>query len=251
MSVKSAIIFFILISYLVSGIYATDAKVGVFIHAPLVQQTTLTSEPTGPTIDYVKLVLKDMGYNPAITVLPFQRILAELESGGLDLSLEIAKNAEREAFLYYSDKPIHVMIPSLTFLATNKLTAINSINDIDGLTIGYLDGAVKATFFDTVPDTHFDLTSGNSWLQHNLEKLLAGRIDAAFDQNAVSYIDLAKKMGVSDKIKTLQLPGEGTVGYMVFSKKSLNGKALLDAFNKVAATDKYDENKMIDEYMKR
>jgi len=249
--VRRAVEFFLTISFLISGIYATDAKVGVFIHAPLVKQATISSEPTGPTIDYIKLMLKEMGYNPVITVLPFQRIMAGLRSGDIDLTLEIGKSVEREKFLYYSEKPIHIMKPSLTFLATNKLTAITSGKDIRGKKIGYLDGAVKSKFFDTIPDTKFDLINGDTWLHQNLEKLLAGRIDAAFDQNAVSYIDEAKKMGVSDKIKTLPLPGAGTIGYVVFSKKSPNGKTLLDAFNKVAATGRYDENKMIEDYMKR
>jgi polar amino acid transport system substrate-binding protein len=241
-----------LLSLFFSVIYATDVKVGVFVHAPLVQQATKTSAPTGPTIDYIKVMITEMGYTPVISVLPFQRVIADLKSGDIDMSLEFGKHGDRETFLYFSEKPIHIMKPSLTLLVTNKLTSIHSINDLRGLKIGYLLGAVKAHFFDNAPtDITFELISGDTWVRQNLEKLLAGRIDAAFDQNAVSYLNEAKNMGVIDKVKTIPLPVEGTEGFVVFSKKSPNAKALLDAFNKVVATGKYDENKMIDDYMRR
>lgn len=242
---------FISIYLLFSCIYATEAKVGVFVHAPLVQQATETSEPTGPTIDYIKAMISAMGYTPVISVLPLRRILAGLQSGDIDITLEIGRSADRKAFLYYSDKPIYISRPSITVLTTNKLSGINSIDDLKGLKIGYLAGAELGGFFRNSPDVKFELISGDTWLRQNLEKLLAGRIDAAFDQNAVSYLDEAKKMGIIDKIKTIPLPGTGNEGYIVFSKRSPIGKTLLEAFNKVAATGKFDENKMIDEYMKR
>lgn len=243
---------FLLIVLFFCSIPAADAKVGVFVHAPLVQQASKTAEPTGPTIDYIKAVILEMGYRPVILVLPYQRVMAGLKSGDIDITLEIGKNAERETFLYFSEKPIHIMKPSLTFLASNKLTIIRSINDLRGMKIGYLIGAMKSHFFDDAPpDIKFELINGDTWVRQNLEKLLAGRIDAAFDQNAVSYLDEAKKLGVAEMVKTLPLPGAGTKGYVVFSKKSPNGKILLDAFNKVAATGKFDETRFIDDYMKR
>ncbi len=249
---RRVIVFYSLICLFNSCIDATDVKVGVFIHAPLVQQVTNTSPPTGPTIDYITAMIREMGFSPVISVLPYQRVMSGLKSGEIDMTLEIGKLAERETFLYFSDKPVHHMKPSLTFLASNELTTIHSIDDLRGMKIGYLVSAFKANFFDNAPsDIIFDLINSDTWVRQNLEKLLAGRIDAAFDQNAVSYLDEAKKLGVAHKIKTISLPGEGTEGYVVFSKKSTNGKILLDAFNKVAATGKYDENKMIDDYMNR
>jgi len=250
--VRRTFVFFSLICLFYSCIHATDAKVGVFVHAPLVQQATKTSPPTGPTIDYITAMIREMGFTPVISILPYQRVMSGLKSGEIDMTLEIGKYAERETFLYFSDKPVHLMKPSLTFLASNKLTTIRSIDDLRGMKIGYLVSAIKSNFFDNTPsDVTFDLINGDTWVRQNLEKLLAGRIDAAFDQNAVSYLDEAKKLGVTHKIKTIPLPGEGTEGYVVFSKKSPNGKILLDAFNKVAATGKYDEDKMIDDYMNR
>lgn len=248
----SRTIVFSLIYLLYSYSHANDAKIGVFIHAPLVQQATKTSPPTGPTIEYITAMIRETGFTPVISVLPYQRVMSGLKSGEIDLTLEIGKLAERESFLYFSDKPVHLMKPSLTFLASNKLTTIRSIDDLRGMKIGYLESAIKTSFFDSAPsDITFDLINGDTWVRQNLEKLLAGRIDAALDQNLVSYLDEAKKTGIAYKIKTIPLPGDGTEGYVVFSKKSPNGKKLLDAFNKVAATGKYDEYKMTDDYMHR
>ncbi|HMA64284.1 MAG: substrate-binding periplasmic protein [Fibrobacterota bacterium] len=248
---RIAVVFFVSLYLLFSDTFATDVTVGVFVHAPLVQQITKTSEPSGPTIDYITAVLKEMGYTPVISILPLRRILAGLQSGDIDITLEIGISAERKTYLYYPNKPIYISKPSITVLATNKLICINSIDDLRGMRIGYLAGAELGGFFRNAPDVKFELISGDTWLRQNLEKLLAGRIDAAFDQNNVSYLDEAKKMGIVDKIKTIPLPGTGNEGYIVFSKKSPIGKDLVDAFNRVAATGKYDENKIIDDYMKR
>jgi hypothetical protein len=55
-------------------------------------------------------------------------------------------------------------------------------------------------------------------------------------------------MGVSEKIKFIALPGGKREGDIAFSRRSPIGKALLDDFNRVVATGKFDEMKMIEEY---
>ena len=66
------------------------------------------------------------------------------------------------------------------------------------------------------------------------------------DQNPYSYLAEAKSRGLAGKIKVIELPGKGTDAYVVFSKKSANGRALLNSYNRVFAKKKYDLNKIIE-----
>jgi ABC-type amino acid transport substrate-binding protein len=134
---------------LFTSIFPIDAKIGLFVHAPMVQIEPQTEKPYGPTVDYITAVIREMGYNPEITVMPLTRILNSLETGTLDLTLEIAKNSEREEFLFFSEKPIYFIEPVLIFTSNNPIKEIRSLEDIKGLKIGYLSGAALPSFSGT------------------------------------------------------------------------------------------------------
>ena len=233
-------------------VMAEDARVGVFVHAPNVYQDERTREAYGPSVEYIKAVLKEMGYTPVISVLPIARVFRWLESGEIDVTLEVGRSAERERFLFYPEEPAYVMKPALAFLVENKISKINSIDDVRGMTIGFLSGATSVgDFFSSDPTAvKFDLISGDTWLQQNLSKLLAGRIDAAMDQNPYSYLAEAKNRGVAGKIKVIELPGKGTDAYVVFSRKSPKGQAMVQAYNKAVAGGKYDLQIMIEDSLR-
>lgn len=239
----------LLLTLACSLLVAEEVKIGVFVHPPHVYEDDKTKEAYGPSIEYIKAIILDMGYTPVILLLPFQRILAYLQSGEIDITLEIAKTPDRETFLYYPTEPTYIMVPSLTFLTTNKLKKITSISDIEGMTIGYLSGADAGPFFESSTSIKFDTVSGKNWIKQNLAKLLSGRIDAALDQNAHSYIAEAKLQGLAHLIKTIPLPGKGIGAYVVFSKKSPKGATLLEKYNMLMKTGKYNEQKLIDEYL--
>lgn len=232
-----------------TSITAKEAIIGVFIHAPHVYKTEETGNVYGPGIDYITEIVRAMGYEPVVRLLPLPRILAFLKSGDIDLSLEFAKTAERAEYLYYPDAPSYIMVPSLTFLSSSTVTEIKTIDDLKGTRIGYLKGASVAAFFKGNSAVVFENVTGENWIQQNLGKLLAGRIDAAMDNNAYSYLEEARRQGLESKIKTLRIPGEGTGFYVVFSKASPKGRELLSQFNRVTATGLYDEQAMIEKYI--
>ena len=246
---KTLVLLFFIIA--TSLVFSEDVKIGVFVHPPHVYQDELTEKAHGPAIDYIKSLFIDMGYTPVIILLPFQRILAYLQSGKIDCTLEIARTPDREKYLYYPTEPTYIMVPSLTFLVTNKLQTITSIDDISGMTIGYLGGADPGPFFESATNITFDTVSGKTWIKQNLAKLNLGRIDAALDQNSYSYLAEAKEQGIEHLVKTLPLPGEGIGAYVVFSKKSPHGSLLADKYNRLIETGNYDEQKLIDEYLDR
>jgi ABC-type amino acid transport substrate-binding protein len=159
------------------------------------------------------------------------------------------KTEDRETFLFYPAHPTYTMVQSLTVLSTNKLNEIQSINDLDNTKIGYLFGANIGPFLSSSSAIQFEFVSGDDWIQKNLAKLLSGRIDAALDNNAYSYLAEAKKQGVDDKIKTIPLPGKGTEFYVVFSKKSSRGFELVQKYNDIMYKGLFNEQIMIEEFL--
>lgn len=142
------------------------------------------------------------------------------------------------------------MVPSLTVLAANALTEIRSIDDLRNMKIGYLSGAITTPFFMNATDIQFEYVNGDTWIRQNLAKLLIGRIDAALDNNAFSYLEEARQLGVTDKIKTLPLPESGMNFYVVFSKASKNGAELLAKYDALIDTGRYDEQEFITKFVR-
>lgn len=227
-----------------------EVTVGVFIHAPHVFKN-ISNEPYGPAVEYIKNMVTAMGYKPNIQLLPLSRILSYLKSGNIDISLELLKTEDREEFLFYPAHPTYTMVQSVTVLSTNKLHEIKSINDLNNMKVGYLFGANIGSFLASSSSIQFELVSGDDWIQKNLAKLLSGRIDAALDNNAYSYLAEAKKQGVDDRIKTLPLPGQGTEFYVVFSKKSSRGFELVNKYNDIVQKGLFNEQIMIEEFLEK
>jgi len=240
----------LLVMSLAAIVSAKDVKIGVFLHFPNVYQETGSTELKGADIRYLNDVFKEMGYTPVYVVLPISRLLATLQSGEVDIAGILLKTPEREAIANFPDTPTVILQPSLFFLTENKLNKINSIDDLKGMTIGYIPTSPIPKFLDAPDKVKFDLLGADNWVEMNLKKLLAGRVDAVLDQNPYSFVAEAKKTGIQSKLKVLPLPVEGTKGYMLFSKKSALGSELLAAYNKILAGKKYNFDKYMNDEVK-
>lgn len=243
------IIVFLYLFHLHSYVTADEIKVGVFIHSPIVFQNPKTKEAYGPGVDYIKAVITEMGHSADVMILPMSRMILYLKIGAIDMGLEVGKTEARTVFLYYSDLPVYYSKPAIAVLKGNKLDKINTINDLKGMTIGYLLGAFQGNFFNNSAAVKFDLVSADEWLKQNLAKLIAKRVDAVLDQNAYSLVAEARSMGIEKKIKLLYLPVDMIEGYAIFSKKSPNSIRWLQEFNSVNRSGKYNENRMIEDYL--
>ncbi len=154
-------------------------------------------------------------------------------------------------FLYYPDKPSLVFKPALTVRAGSRLTMVSSVEDIAGLRIGYLAGASPGPFFENAKNIRFELISGDTWVRQILGMLIAGRVDAGLDQNAYSYRAEAKRQGQEKLIRVIELPGNGTGFYVVFSKKSPKAPEWLRQYNALNEKGLLDEERMVIDFMER
>lgn len=250
---KSAILIIIcLLAGLYSPASADIIKMGYFNLKPhlFVNENHDTSE--GAAIAYFNASAKKMGYEVEwVGPLPFLRLMNYLEEGTLDGSLMIAKNEEREKFLHYSASPYYAVQSILVLRKEHPLDLIASIEDVKGFRIGSLSGVNLSPFMKRHADQfRFDFIGSENWFEQNLQKLLLGRIDAIFGQNAITPLYEATILDKSDYIKILALPEPPNHVYVVFSKRSPIGNLLLDLYNGLSRTadlhyEDYVENELL------
>jgi polar amino acid transport system substrate-binding protein len=245
---------FILVPIFLFAMFMTmseeSVNVGVFLHSPYVEKGATEKDCKGAGIDYVGTVLKELGYAPKFIVLPFPRVLSSLETGDIDVAFDLAKNPDREKFAYFTEKPAMTVSAALVVRTGSPLRKVTSVNDLKGMTIGYLLGSTVPKVLD-FPDVYkFDLVSGDNWINNNLTKLLDKRIDAALDLNPYSFVAEAKRIGAKNKIRVLPIPGNATEFYVLFSKKSKLGSDLHTGFDRIITSNKISYSKIIEDSLK-
>lgn len=224
--------------------------VGVFLHPPYVERAAQTGEVYGAGIEYMNAILAEMGYSARFVLQPFSRVIASVMHGDVDASFELIKTPERETFAYFPDIPAVRLPPVLIVKADSRLITVDSVADLRGLTIGYIQGSTVPDFMAVENGFAFDYISGEDWVRQNLLKLLSDRVDAVLDLNPHSFLVEAKRQKISDKVRIIPLPVEPTDFYIVFSKKSPHGKKLLSAYNKANAEQNIQYESFILEAMK-
>ena len=219
--------------------------VGVFLHPPYVERATQTGEVYGAGIEYMNAILAEMGYSARFVLQPFSRVIASVMHGDVDASFELIKTPERQTFAYFPDIPAVRLTHVLIVNADSKLLQIQTVDDLKGLTIGYIHGSTIPDFLKVENVFEFENISGEDWVKQNLLKLRSRRIDAVLDLNPHSFLVEAKRLKISDKVRIIPLPVEPTDFYVVFSKKSPQGLELLVAYNKISKEKSIDYYEII------
>jgi ABC-type amino acid transport substrate-binding protein len=241
--IKKLFITLILI-LLASNIHAETIKIGYFQLPPLQYFDNDTQKPRGATFTYFKEMAAQLDYEVEwIGPLPLLRYSGMLEEGEIDGALGFHRNKITETFLHFLDEPLFYAQPILIVRKDNPLAQLRSIDDIDGYKIGAVVSlsGLYTPFFDNHRDKITLVTlGGDTWLEQNLKKLLALRIDAIFDRQPYSVQFIATEMHIQDQIKLLPLPEPATPMYIVFSKSSQQGKKYCTQFNTINSTFKLD-----------
>ena len=141
-----------------------------------------------------------------------------------------------EAYLYYAASPVFLAQPILLVRQDNPITEIQSIDDIQGYRIGLI--VTSGGLYTPLLDMHREAISleglgGDRWARQNIHKLLAGRLDAVFDRQPYTLPFVAARMQLYAQVKVLPIPDPLMPMYVVFSKASQRGQALLDRYNAI------------------
>lgn len=237
---------------MIPAIAAEKIKMGYFNLSPHVFYDKTSQILQGASINYFNATASAMGYEVEWSgPLPFPRLIIYLKEGKIDGSIMMNKNPERETFLFYPDPPYHMVQRILVVKKENKLDKITSINDILGYKVGFMRDAHLSPFIkDNVDKITLELIGGENWVEQNLIKLTAGRLDAVYDLNSETMLYKAKELNIDDKIKLLQVPEPPGGVHIVFSKASQNGKVLFEKYQRVTQSSKLLYGDFLKPYIK-
>lgn len=242
-------LFFLIPTFVCLAQAGQSISVVEFDHPPFAYEDIQTKEAKGAEIKYITDILKDLGYYPKFTFVPFARMLGMLKEGDVDLGPFVTKTTEREAFVYFSSKSILTMFPVIVVSKDSPLKQLKTPDDLKGMKIGFTANLAMPAFFKDSGIT-FELASGKYETDRNFMMLSAKRYDGFLDLNPYSLRFVAKGLDVIDTIRLINIPGSGVSYYFVVPKKSKIAVDLLAGINSSIDSKKYDFEKYLQEELR-
>lgn len=235
-------IFLLLIFCISIHLFSETVKIGFFQGYPSNFIDEETGKVTGSTVEYLRAFIKEMGFEAEfIGPYPFPRLLAMLKSGELDGLLGLSYIKEREEFVLYPDKPYRTSRPNIFVIRGGVLDRDFDIETFSKYTFSYRSGAILPDYLRGIEDVlEVEYLARDTWIQQSLQMLAFGRIDGIINMSDLSIIYEARKLGLSDKVKMIPIPGEVDMLYLGISKASPKGEDLVRKYNRNLRKTKLD-----------
>lgn len=180
----------------------------------------------GYVSDIVKQAFAEEGIDVAYTFLPWKRGFEDAKTGKLDGSIVWSKTEERAADFLYSAPVLDLQTVFFIKKGGNfDWTDKASLGDkkIGGV-IGYSYGLEEEEKAGTIKITRIGNAEGN------YKKLIAGRVDAVPEDEAVGY-NLVHELGLADKITAHPKALKSRSYHLIVSKASKHAERFVEAFN--------------------
>jgi len=199
-------------------------KIGTLHLPPNIDQTLPDYGFVG---ELMRAVFEPAGYRVEITVGPWARVFEGGKTGFYDAVWPSIMTEERKRWFDFSD----VAVESKYVLLTRKDKPVDfrSFSDLTKYTIGVLRGGATGSELDTM--TGLKTIEGASF-SDNIRMLLAGRIDAMTAEFFTVQYLLNTEFG--SEAPRLAYAGKDLSNislYLMVSKKSAQGKAVIADFN--------------------
>ena len=157
---------------------------------------------------------------------PARQIYNLREKNNRIMCLAVYVPARRD-FMIYSKASYYCSQSIIAVYKSNPLKVVNGASDISHMVFGYSQKAYITPFMRD-PSILFDLISSPDFLEINLKKVMAHRIDGIYSPGKASSIFFLQKFGVIDDFRLIDLPEKPTPLYFGFSK---GNKMLADEFD--------------------
>jgi ABC-type amino acid transport substrate-binding protein len=222
--------------------------VGFWDNGPYVVGQPGGQPPIGSAVDYWNTIVA-----PAMHVTtrwegptPLLRLLKQLQTGEIDAVLIVGKNPEREKLFQFPAVPYLHFQPGVALRKDNPLTTIKSADDVSGMKIGYVEGAVVVDFMKNANVT-WDKVTTATWIQDQFPKLANKRIDAVLN---LTYAGLQFEAAKTfpDKFKFLALPVPPSDIYTAFAKTD-KATEFLKLYNDVNAKNASAGDTLVKKYI--
>ncbi|MEH6345063.1 MAG: transporter substrate-binding domain-containing protein [Bermanella sp.] len=170
----------------------------------------------GMDVDLFHLAANNLNIKVDIVTMPLERILHKIKVGSLDCMFAAFKTPERALFMDYTSVPIHVS--SLVFFEKiGSQMKFNSLEDLNGLTVGLMRGFKTSKGFDTALNKGMFKVEFVNNFEQNFRKLSYGRIDLVLVNRYVGGRVL--KVNQIKNVQPLPVPYIEQPAYLTFSKK--------------------------------
>lgn len=185
---------------------------------PLPPQTMLDvqGQPDGYAVKILQAVAQRLDWQLHIDYMPWMRVVAEAKQGKCDLMLTVLRRDDYASYMLFPATPI---LEQTNVLVVRRDHGIDYQGDLEAFmrrhSVGlYRDKAVDDAFerLRRAPWARVDLA--NTPLQ-NIEKLLAGRFDAAIENDLTAVYTL-RGLGRLAEAKLLRPPLNVTPAYVTF-----------------------------------
>ncbi|WP_028579726.1 substrate-binding periplasmic protein [Desulfogranum japonicum] len=149
--------------------------------------------------------------------VPFARRLNQLQTGEIDLSCGLFKNAVREKYAYFLSPPYSTISNKLFFMRKGEGYRLQKFEDLYSLLIGVKIHSKYYPRFDADKKLRKYATTRD---ESRFNMLIAHRIDAVIQTDLYGFATL-RKMGLEDKIEIApyRYTSQNPV-YMAISRKS-------------------------------
>ncbi|MBF0099699.1 MAG: transporter substrate-binding domain-containing protein [Desulfobacterales bacterium] len=231
--------------FLVSAGYAETKKLRVVYTDWFPYTYQEKGEALGFEIEIFKAVMKSMNIETEFTNYPFQRCVKSLETGTADVLISYMKNPDREKFNDFPDTHISLSKTSLFMKSEKNIPFTGNYQELKGYMIGIVKGFSYGEEFDKADFLKKDNATDTQVL---IKMLMNGRYDLIAENQAVINAN-AMKMGIKDKLKSIEPPIHNKKLYTGFAKVN-NLKQVCDDFSKALAEFKKTESykKILEKY---
>jgi len=224
--------------------------IGTGSYPPTTMVDSATGEWVGYDMDLLKAFAEKLGVDPFITYMPASALVPALESGRIDVWVDLSKTEERAKVLDFTD--VWTCYADIVVVnSENPTIASATVADLTGKTIAACRGCLEEGYIDAVPNAQKALYDT---VEQTFLEVSAGRVDAAF-QLAI-YLEWGLKQNPDWKVKNLGLvPAELIPGGQVASpsyfgvKKGTQSETFLTELN-AFIKDWRDSGKMRESFAK-
>ncbi|TNC83081.1 MAG: hypothetical protein C9356_01140 [Oleiphilus sp.] len=192
---------------------------------------------TGTDVDISLAVLKQLGVEASIEMLPWKRALALVKQQEADAVLDASISPERQQFMYFPNEPVSIGTTVFFKRKSNSITSLD-LDNASGLSVGAMLGYKYCEELDR--SDLIKRASRVATLEQNFKKLLLNRVDLVVEVDAVGLYKIGE-MGISNEISIVGNTHYCAGGnYLAFAKtpalKTLAGEfsTALEKFKKTA-----------------
>lgn len=157
-------------------------------------------EPKGIDYEVTAEVFHRLGIEVRWEFMPWRRCLLMIEQGLADGVMDIFQTAHRNSLLYYPSEPLSE-VEFVLFQANARPHAVNSLDDLEGLTVGTSPGY---NYGDAFLDSALFRRESAATQEANFGKLQLGRIDLLITDRRVGRF-MINQLGLQDQVSELPL----------------------------------------------